>query len=171
MIVCICSSYFSNQHTSSNAWSSIGDGEIRSLRLFDIVSYSQKASAGKHSVVFISTIMYESLRSIPWTLERGGLYPIPRERGTLFKSIWSHALDCPNLVRERCWEGWDCFAVSTNMNFFHFQLLHQVSLACCRVRILLEAISEFSINHIVSVNDKVYVHPSIYSTFNIWKTF
>ena len=35
------------------------------------------------------------------------------------------------------------------------QLLHQVSLACVRVRILLETMSDFSINHIVSVDGKI----------------
>ena len=33
-------SYFSRQYTSCNTWSSVSDGEIRSLRLFDNVSYS-----------------------------------------------------------------------------------------------------------------------------------
>ncbi|XP_028408949.1 uncharacterized protein LOC114531537 isoform X2 [Dendronephthya gigantea] len=35
------------------------------------------------------------------------------------------------------------------------KLLHEVSLACARVRLVLETTTDFSINHIMSVNDKV----------------
>ena len=124
MIICICSSYFSNQHTSSNAWSSIGDGEIRSLRLFDIVSHPQEASAGKHSVLFISAIMYESLRSIPWTLERESDFIQSPERERDFIQVYM--VSCAGLSQfseRKVLGGGRLFCCSHYHEFFSFSVI------------------------------------------------